>query len=314
MKKIKICKICEQSFVPCAGSKGIYCSKSCYNKDKSHIAKAYSNKIRQQLQDCHFLNPTLCHYCNKALSFDKKSNKFCSRSCSAISSNAKRRYNKNLGSNDIKFVLKKLNKLPSKGNHDSKRLIGNCLTCGIQFQFYKSDARKFCSRLCTKAGGYRPGSGKSKTGYYKGFYCGSSWELAFLIWHLDNNIPIKRCTSKFIYKWQNKNYFYYPDFEISDKIYEIKGKICEVDYVKIASCNAILVHGSHIKYYIEYVSKKYNVAKNKLWLLYDEKKEKNCLCCNKLFQPKTDKNIYCSRSCAMKANRKLAKKFAKYYF
>ena len=45
-------------------------------------------------------------------------------------------------------------------------------------------------------GGYRQGSGRGKKGWYKGFFCDSSWELAYVIYCLDHNIDIKRNTNK----------------------------------------------------------------------------------------------------------------------
>ena len=41
-------------------------------------------------------------------------------------------------------------------------------------------------------GGYRPGSGRAKTGYYKGIYCGSTYELAWVIYQIDNNKDFSR--------------------------------------------------------------------------------------------------------------------------
>lgn len=41
-------------------------------------------------------------------------------------------------------------------------------------------------------GGYRKGSGVGKSGWYNGIYCDSSWELAYVIYHIDNNLPIIR--------------------------------------------------------------------------------------------------------------------------
>ena len=37
-------------------------------------------------------------------------------------------------------------------------------------------------------GGLRPGSGRGKMGYYKGYYCRSSWELAWIVYQIEHNI------------------------------------------------------------------------------------------------------------------------------
>jgi hypothetical protein len=46
------------------------------------------------------------------------------------------------------------------------------------------------------AGGYRIGSGRSKSGYYKGIYCGSTYELCWAIHALDHNIKFSRFDKK----------------------------------------------------------------------------------------------------------------------
>ena len=68
-------------------------------------------------------------------------------------------------------------------------------------------------------GGYRPGSGRAKTGYYKGIYCGSTYELMWVIYSIDNNIEFKRFDT-FL---EHDGIKYYPDFLIGKDIIEIKG-------------------------------------------------------------------------------------------
>lgn len=72
-------------------------------------------------------------------------------------------------------------------------------------------------------GGYRQNSGRGKKGWYRGIWCSSSWELAFLIYNLDHNIPIKRCKEVRKYELDGKIKRYYPDFEVEGIIVEIKG-------------------------------------------------------------------------------------------
>lgn len=74
-----------------------------------------------------------------------------------------------------------------------------------------------------RTGGYKEGSGIGKSGWYKGYYCQSSWELAFVISHLDNGIKIERNTKKFSYEFEGKKYNYIPDFIVRDIYIEIKG-------------------------------------------------------------------------------------------
>lgn len=53
-------------------------------------------------------------------------------------------------------------------------------------------------------GGYVEGSGRGKKGRYKGFYCDSSWELAYVMYCLDHNICIERNTAKFEYVFEEQ--------------------------------------------------------------------------------------------------------------
>lgn len=64
---------------------------------------------------------------------------------------------------------------------------------------------------------------KHKHGWYKGLYCGSSWELAFVIYHIDHGYDVKRCDLVLQYEYNGKTYNYYPDYQIGTDIYEVKG-------------------------------------------------------------------------------------------
>lgn len=74
---------------------------------------------------------------------------------------------------------------------------------------------------------------KCKYGRYKGYYCDSSWELAFLLHSLDNNFDIQRCTESFEYILNGRVHKFYPDFKIGAIYYEIKGRYKDADYEKI---------------------------------------------------------------------------------
>lgn len=87
-----------------------------------------------------------------------------------------------------------------------------------------------------KAGGLRDGSGRGKKGYYKGYYCASTYELVWIIYNLDHNIQFKRCNRVYNYFYKNKMHKYYPDFELSDgSLIEIKGYYSEVVSFKTAA-------------------------------------------------------------------------------
>lgn len=74
------------------------------------------------------------------------------------------------------------------------------------------------------AGGKRHGSGRGFQGWYKGIWCDSSWELAWVIYNLDHNIHFTRYDGYFEYEFNGTKHKYYPDFQLEDgTIVEIKG-------------------------------------------------------------------------------------------
>ena len=72
-------------------------------------------------------------------------------------------------------------------------------------------------------GAYRHGSGRGKKGWYKGIFCDSSWELAYLLYVLDNNFSISKNKDFREYEYDGKIRKYLPDFVVNGKLVEIKG-------------------------------------------------------------------------------------------
>lgn len=107
-------------------------------------------------------------------------------------------------------------------------------------------------------GGYRKGSGRGIKGSYKGIWCDSSWELAFVIWCLDHNISIHRSNEIRTYFWKNKNRKYLPDFEIDGVIIEIKGYSSSQWEAKLKNNSDIVVlDKKQLTSVFEYVISKY---------------------------------------------------------
>lgn len=96
-------------------------------------------------------------------------------------------------------------------------------------------------------------------GRYKGYWCDSSWELAFLVYHLDNNIPIKRNRKGFKYKFYKKIHKFYPDFIVNGKYVEIKGIIKRKSKAKFDQFpeELIIIGPEEIKPYLEYAKNTY---------------------------------------------------------
>lgn len=143
----------------------------------------------------------------------------------------------------------------SNGLKNSNKTIGKCKDPQKEIE----RRMKISKNGKGKIGGYRKGSGRGKSGWYKNYWCDSSWELAFVIYNLEHNIPFKRNTEKFEYKYENNIYNYIPDFIMSDGYYvEIKGYETEQTFAKYQSCNKLIIlKEKDLKHVFEYVINKY---------------------------------------------------------
>lgn len=258
----------------------------------------------------------ICKNCGKA--FDKKysiysDGNFCCKKCSrSYSSNVKRdEINKK-----VSFLLLKRSK--EKYNKNPKV----CPICNSLIP-YERRMRKTCSEKCSNkakaiipnhknCGGYRKGSGKGHKGWYKGIYCDSTYELAYVIYCLDHNIKINRCKETFEYIYKNKKHKYHPDFVVNDEIIEIKGIRTKLVDIKIKSVNKPIkiLYRNDLIYCFNYVSETYNKiyknGYNTFYELYDNYKPKYkyiCDNCGKEFykDKQVNTNIkFCCRSCSGK--------------
>ena len=112
-----------------------------------------------------------------------------------------------------------------------------------------------------KIGGLRHGAGRGKKGWYKGIWCDSTWELAFVVWHIDNNIPIQRNKESFLYSFNGEDHRYFPDFLVDNQqLYEIKAYVDERATIKITSCpkKINLITYGQIETYLTYAEQKAN--------------------------------------------------------
>ncbi len=200
--------------------------------------------------------------------------KFCSRLCS----NSRVQTTEN---NYKRSVFAKnnptgvgLGKIRNSSNTKNPDLWENvlCPTCCSNFLKYKSDkVRKYCSFKCRVTGGYRKESFRHGIkGYYHNIHCDSTWELAFLIYHLDHNNDIQRHPVQRTYinvSGDCRNY--YPDFKVNGMLYEIKGRLTDNDLCKI-QCNpdVILLTENELQPIFNYVCYTYNVSRSNIRKLY----------------------------------------------
>ena len=103
-------------------------------------------------------------------------------------------------------------------------------------------------------------TGRGKKGRYKGFWCSSTYELAYVIYCLDHGINIKRNLDGFEYEFKGKKHKYYPDFIVDNEYIEIKGFWKEEVDIKAAAVGKPIkiLYPEDLKQVFLYVEKKYN--------------------------------------------------------
>ena len=179
---------------------------------------------------------------------------FCSRSCANS-----RVFTKET---NIKKRLSMIGKTPSnKGRILADRwTISKCKCCGGDIKHPIKRIRKY-HKECWKSisGGYRKGSGIGKSGWYKGIWCDSSYELVWVIYQLDHGQPFKRNKQYYEYSWNNKVLKYYPDFIQNNNLIEIKGFINNQTKEKFKAVpNLIILIKDDLKKEFEYVERVYS--------------------------------------------------------
>ena len=158
--------------------------------------------------------------------------------------------------------------IQNKTKRKRKTYLIICKECGKEHVSHSKDT-KFCSLSCASKynnrkykethdgktlGGYKEGSVKNyKSGRYKGIWCDSSWELAFILYHLDRGEVVERNREIRYYNYYGQWKKFYPDFKINSTIYEIKGRQDEYAKAKYKyNEDIIFLYKEDMKKYIEY--------------------------------------------------------------
>ena len=293
-----ICKYCGKEFS--SKSIGGHVSRCKMNpnyqetikKDKENLKKANELSVEVIKQPRLKFN-RICPKCGKEFivigtqrEFDRnKLRRFCSKSCANSRNHSEETRNKTANSLRKYYGTHDLPKgfpryIDRSGN-TSRYKTYTCKYCGKSFTMNDdrdTGGRKYCSSECREKwrkefanlGGCRKGSGRGKSGWYKGIYCSSTWELAYLIYCLDHNIPIKRCKEKRSYIYEGKLHNYYPDFITDRGIIEIKGYSTHQWLAKQEqNPDVITLYKSDIQPYLKYVHDNYT---NDIVSLYDNEK------------------------------------------
>jgi len=262
--------------------KNKYCNVSCQNTHLCTGRKRTQKSIEKQKE----YNKNLwkefdvqCTVCSKEFKIKefnvenpKKSKYYCSRSCAnkRIWDSQHKQKLSNICKNSDKVISANRKICENKKEKSLKIKKGNCLYCGETL--YKS--KKYHSKCWLKcSGGIKKGSSRGKSGWYKGYWCDSSYELAWIIYQIDNGQKFERNKEGFDYIHSNKTRKFYPDFILPDKTYvEIKNYKSELtdDKIKHFPHKIQVIYKEEMKKkYLPYVTLKY--GKNFISLYHKEK-------------------------------------------
>lgn len=272
-----------------------------------------------------------CLCCNEYFTSKDYRTKFCSKSCSATFNNKKRgarsiatkeKISKSLSGRILKiYTPEKVKKIKDKFVE-----FRNCEQCNIEFKLnrlnpYKKTCSKSCSTqlkiftrknnltkgIISRGGGMREGSGRGKSGHYKGFYLNSTYELAYVIYHIDHNLNIKRNIKGYSYfdPDRNKYFKFYPDFITDDELVEIKGYKTKLTSYKLTGVSEPIkvLYKEDLKEIFEYVKISTGLPIERLYELYESHKPKYtkiCKCCYIEFTTERKSKILCSIICSGK--------------
>lgn len=283
-----------------------------------------------------------CQECKKIfkVTFKNRKRKFCSLICASnskvipvkckvcdnlIKSSCGRRTCSDICSKELKIIRNKeagIKRKGSPGNRKGKTPWNKGLTKDTDERLRKASesirqgfvdhpnrrlgrkhSKETLAKLRANSGGLRIGAGRGKGGWYKGYWCDSTYELVWLVYKLDNDEHPVRNTVGYPYEWEGKLHRYYPDFILNDVIYEIKGYQTLKDFEKykaVKDNKLIVLLKKDLQLEFSYVQRTYEYKS--LADLYDKSKFKNedvylpshkdlCICGN----TKSKKSCTCSK-------------------
>jgi len=165
------------------------------------------------------------------------------------------------GIKELYIKEEELNEYLKLGYYKGRSKIVNYKSTGKASTVEKENLRKEKISKTMKqnnCGGYRKGSGRGYEGWYKGIFCDSSWELAFLVYYLEHNLYIERCKEKREYIWNNEKHIYIPDFITDNGIIEIKGyKTEQSESKRLQNPDIKYLYQKDIQYCLDYTINKY---------------------------------------------------------
>jgi hypothetical protein len=234
--------------------KNKYCNVSCQNVHQCTGRKRSKKSIeiqKQKINNKWKMFTVICCKCGKYFEikeyktdFPKKNKYYCSRSCAnkrEHSSETKLKISESARKSERVKNANKKNGESRRGYYFGgtnkkriERIVSKCLHCGENIEHKVNEPKKYHQKCWLKcAGGIRKGSSRGKCGWYKGYWCDSSYELAWVIYNIEHNIKFDRNTEAFNYTFKEENHKYYPDFIKDDLYVEIKNYKSELTDAKI---------------------------------------------------------------------------------
>ncbi len=296
------------------------------------LASAYQDKRLEE----YLLNPKICKQCQSPILPRERekvasiTRSFCDQSCASSFRN------KGVCRNKEAYRLKALQKAQSPEEIAKRRSYAEnpllCKVCSVPLPYERHKNQTVCSRSCVQIigqealkkrgfkppGGPRIHSGRSKSGWYQGYHCGSTYELAYVVYCLDHKIQIERNTKGWEYfnPETGKTQKYYPDFIINGtELIEIKGYRTPETDLKLAAVDVpiSLLCWEELEPVFEYVKEKTGYGPDKLPLLYEGTSHTfnlRCLGCSSEFTSMNAKQNFCTSQCALRKAR-IYRKFSK---
>ena len=247
-KESYCCKYCGKEFEKSTqlGSHVIHC---CSNPDYSEIRNLILRKTKEKLEArCPKLDfKFICPVCGKEYVVNMTQHTYESgkykHTCSSTCAHLLSVKNTDLNKKNLKIsssLNEHIETLKEQGTFSKEYSIRICENCGKEYTFKDYKSPRYCCKDCgliakhkklsaaaikNKFGGLNSETTHKsyKRGYYKGIWCDSSWELAYLLYCFGNNISVERNEEYFEYDFEGKTYKFYPDFIVNGKLVEIKG-------------------------------------------------------------------------------------------
>lgn len=303
-RPIRICESCKNEYVPKRVDKQLrFCSTTCQRTRSRSIPD----------------RP--CEKCGTVFRPIERSGRFCSRTCAwngmirrgpsqETISKIRATMQGKVANGVYVPPIAKGRILGSRNRSHKPDLL--CIVCQIN---PSRRWRKTCSQGCANSiprGGYREKSGRGKSGYYKGIFCNSQWELAYLIWMFDHERSVIRNTKGYPYvdPDSGKVRTYYPDFITDEGLIEVKGwgRRSGINAAKIAAVDGPIkfLYEADLEHVFEYIARTYGKSRYNVFELYENRPDHrfaHCRICNGQFEVRRkSKGLYCSPKCSIRGN------------